>query len=116
MEEGADGGGCEMGEGRCILIITTAPPGDTDRIAQTLVEEHLAACVSVMPVRSHFIWDGRLSRENEEMLFVKTTSDAAERARRRILELHSYQLPEIIALEIADGHEPYLRWIQESVR
>lgn len=104
-----------MGERRCMLIITTAPPGDADRIAQALVEEHLAACVNVIPVRSHFIWDGKISRENEEMLFVKTTSDAAERASRRILELHSYQLPEIIALEIADGHEPYLRWIRESV-
>lgn len=99
-----------------MLIITTAAPGEADRIAQALVEEHLAACVSVTPVRSHFIWDGKLSREDEEMLFVKTTSDAAQRARRRILELHSYQLPEIIALEIADGHEPYLRWIRESVR
>lgn len=99
-----------------MMVITTAPPGDADRIAQTLVEEHLAACVNVIPVRSHFIWEGKISRENEDMLFVKTTPDAAERVRRRILELHSYQLPEIIALEIADGHEPYMRWIHESVQ
>lgn len=105
-----------MGERRCMMVITTAPPGDADRIAQTLVEEHLAACVNVIPVRSHFIWEGKISREKEEMLFVKTTPDAAERVRRRILELHSYQLPEIIALEIADGHEPYMRWIHESVQ
>lgn len=105
-----------MGERRCMMVITTAPPGDADRIAQTLVEEHLAACVNVIPVRSHFIWEGKISRENEDMLFVKTTPDAAERVRRRILELHSYQLPEIIALEIADGHEPYMRWIHESVQ
>lgn len=105
-----------MGERRCMMIITTAAPGDADRIAQALVEEHLAACVNVIPVRSHFIWEGKLFKDEEEMLFVKTTSDAAQRVCRRILELHSYQLPEIVALEIADGHEPYLRWIHESVQ
>jgi len=113
MEEGADRRGREMGE--YTLIITTAPPGEADRIAQALVEERLAACVNILPVRSHFIWEGKLSRENEEMLLAKTRSDVAERACRRIRELHSYQLPEIIALEIAHGHEPYLRWIDASV-
>lgn len=113
MEEGAHREGRKMGE--YILVITTTPRGDGDRIVRALVEERLAACVNILPVRSHFTWENKLSSEDEEMLFIKTTSDMFNRVSEKILELHSYQLPEIIALEIADGHPPYLRWIGDSV-
>lgn len=97
------------------VILCTAPLGGAEKIARALVKERLAACVNVSQVRSYFAWEGRLSEEDEELMTIKTERRMIEPLKKRIKELHSYQVPEIIVLPIAEGDEPYLRWLNNSV-
>jgi periplasmic divalent cation tolerance protein len=98
-----------------VIILCTAPADGADRIAKALIEERLAACVNVGAVRSYFLWEEKLCKDNEELLIIKTEQGMAERLMARIRELHSYQLPEMIMLKIAGGDERYLQWIGRSV-
>ena len=98
-----------------VVILSTAPTGEADWIARTLVDENLAACVSISQVRSYFVWEGKLSEEIEDMMIIKTESSLADKAKMRIKDLHSYGLPEVIVLPIIGGDEGYLKWIKQSV-
>ena len=98
-----------------VVVLCTAPVGGAESIAKALVEERLAACVNVGAVRSYFIWEEKLCKDNEELLIIKTERKMAERLMARIRELHSYQLPEMIMLKIAGGDESYLQWIGQSI-
>ncbi|MBM4184369.1 MAG: divalent-cation tolerance protein CutA [Gemmatimonadetes bacterium] len=100
-----------------VAVLTTAPNMEVaERIGETLVAERLAACANVVPgVRSVFRWQGAVSRESEVLVLVKTTSDALEALRRRIVEVHPYDVPEVIALDVCAGHEPYLDWVRAEV-
>lgn len=98
-----------------VVVLCTAPQGGADRIAEELVKEHLAACVSIGSVRSYFHWEGNLSAEAEDLMIIKTRSSVLQQLCKRIRELHSYQVPEIIVLPISGGDESYLSWLGESV-
>lgn len=98
-----------------LIVLCTAPPGGGEGIARALVEERLAACVNVSQVRSHFIWEGTFSQEQEELLIIKTETRLAGKVGERIKELHSYQVPEIIVLPIAGGDDRYLGWMRETM-
>lgn len=84
-------------------------------MAYTLVEEQLAACVNVMPTTSLFRWEGKLSREDESLLIIKTRYSFFRNLEKRVKELHSYQVPEIVALPVVAGSKQYLDWVKESV-
>jgi periplasmic divalent cation tolerance protein len=79
------------------------------------VDERLAACVNIMPVRSCYLWEGKINLEGEELLIIKTEQSMVEQLVSRIIELHSYKVPEIIVLPIVDGYPPYLHWIAQSL-
>lgn len=98
-----------------VIVLCTAPPGGSEKIAKALVEERLAACVNVAQVRSYFYWEGKSCDETEELMIIKTAMKQVERIKARIRELHSYELPEIIVVPIAGGDERYLQWICQSV-
>lgn len=98
-----------------VVVLCTAPVGGAEKIAKPLVEERLAACVNVSQVRSYFTWEGKLSQDNEELMFIKTERRMIEPLKKRIKELHSYQLPEIIVFPIVEGDAAYLQWIGDSV-
>ncbi len=98
-----------------VVVLCTAPVAGSDKIARALVEERLAACVNVAQVRSHFVWEGRLSSEQEELMIIKTEQRMVEALKERILDLHSYLVPEIIVIPIKEGHEPYLDWIDQAL-
>ena len=98
----------------CVALCTTTP-GEAERIARALVEERLAACVNIVPVRSCYLWEGKLNMEGEEQLIIKTEQRMIEPVMARIIELHSYKVPEIIVLPILSGHQPYLDWLSQSV-
>jgi periplasmic divalent cation tolerance protein len=98
-----------------VVVLCTAPSGGAAGIARALVEERLAACVNVSTVRSYFVWEGKLAEEGEELMIIKSEKQMVESLTKRIKELHSYRVPEIIVLSISEGDEAYLRWLDESV-
>jgi periplasmic divalent cation tolerance protein len=98
-----------------LVVFCTAAPPEAEGLAGRLVEERLAACVNIASVRSCYIWEGKLCRDEEALLIIKTTKSLFEPLKKRILELHSYTVPEIIALPVALGYRPYLDWIAGSV-
>jgi periplasmic divalent cation tolerance protein len=99
------------------LVLTTAGSSEEARkIAHALVEGKLAACVNIVPqIQSVYRWQGKIEEAQEWLLIIKTTDAAFERVRDAIKQLHSYELPECIAVEIEDGSPEYLKWIGESV-
>ncbi|MCX6678099.1 MAG: divalent-cation tolerance protein CutA [Methanothrix sp.] len=98
-----------------VVVFCTAGPGEAEPLASALVEERLAACVNISPVRSCYFWEGKLNCDEEVLLIIKTKKSQFEPLQKRILELHSYAVPEIIALPIIEGHQPYLDWVAQSV-
>jgi periplasmic divalent cation tolerance protein len=99
-----------------IVVLVTAPSElEAEKIGQTLVGEKLAACANlVRGIQSIFFWQGKVCRESEVLIVIKTRSDLFEPLMARVKSLHSYTVPEIIALPIIKGSEDYLRWIRES--
>jgi periplasmic divalent cation tolerance protein len=95
------------------LILSTVPPEKAAEIARKLVEEKVAACVSVLPaVASTYFWKGKLERADEALLFVKTPRRRARRCAERLRELHPYEVPEIIELRPTRVFRPYLDWVR----
>ena len=98
-----------------IVLITASSQKEAETIAKTLIEEYLAACVNFMPVTSVYRWQGKVCQDSEWQLIVKTDLRLFPRLESRIRELHSYELPEMIALPIINGSKLYLYWIQHNV-
>lgn len=101
---------------RCVVLCTVGKAEDADRLARALVERGLAACVNVVPgLASVYRWQGRVEREAELLLLIKTRADRFEALRDAIVSLHPYQVPEVIALPVQAGHAPYLAWLDAAV-
>jgi periplasmic divalent cation tolerance protein len=96
-----------------LVVLVTAPdPEKAAQIARALVEERLAACGNVVPgLRSIYRWEGKVQDDREALLLLKTTRARFEALRARVLALHPYQVPEVIALAVEAGSAPYLAWI-----
>ncbi len=102
--------------GFLIVFCTCADEQEALRLANTLVERRLAACVNILPrVQSVYRWEGELKSESEHLLLIKTTEERFPALRDGITELHSYNVPEILAVPVWGGSDKYLAWIQESV-
>ena len=98
------------------MLSTVATAEDAERLARALVERGLAACVNVVPgLVSFYRWKGEMQRDEELLLVAKTRAERFEALRRALVELHPYEVPEVVALGVDAGHEPYLRWLDESV-
>jgi periplasmic divalent cation tolerance protein len=96
--------------------MTFSSSEEAGRIAATLVQERLVACVNVIPaVRSIFFWDNALQDETEVLAVAKTTLDQLDAVVRRVKSLHSYSVPEVIGLPILGGSDDYLRWVKAAV-
>lgn len=103
-------------KGKLVVLVTCANASEAGRIAQTLVEERLAACVNVHAAAlSIYRWQGKVERAREIPLTIKTSAGLFPRLERRIRELHSYDTPEIVALPVATGSRDYLLWIEASL-
>src|SRR3990170_4819722 len=99
-----------------VVYVTVSSFEEGDRLAHTLVEERLAACVNrLRPIQSVYRWEGKIEQSEEELLIIKTRGELFDRLKTRVQELHSYSVPEIIALPILEGSEPYLKWLKEQV-
>jgi periplasmic divalent cation tolerance protein len=100
------------------LVLCNTPADLSEQMARVLVEEGLAACVNVVPgVKSVYRWEGKVCVDEENTLLIKTTKSALELLTKRIVELHTYDLPEVIALTInnEEGEPRYLEWISRQL-
>jgi periplasmic divalent cation tolerance protein len=100
-----------------LIVLCTMPPGEpAEQMARTLVAERLAACVNLITgVRSLYSWQGQLCDDAEVLALIKTTRAGFETLRARLAALHPYDCPEIVALPVQAGHEPYLAWLAGAV-
>jgi periplasmic divalent cation tolerance protein len=100
------------------VVLCTVPNEETGvRIARALLEEHLVACVNILPqVRSLYRFNGNIEDEQELLLVIKTRDDRYERLEQRIRDLHPYDVCEVIALPMSAGSKPYLDWILSETR
>ena len=98
------------------VVLITAPDSETGvRLARSLVDERLAACVNLVPgVRSVYRWEGSVRDDAEVLLVVKTRADRLEALAARVGELHPYDVPEVLALPAVGGSEAYLAWVREE--
>src|SRR6266571_4946188 len=101
---------------KIIVFVTCESKEQAENIAQTVVSERLAACVNVLPgIRSCYVWDKKLTWSDEVLLLIKTTRGRFNQLQDRIKELHSYSVPEIVAVTIDTAFDKYLDWIDASV-
>jgi periplasmic divalent cation tolerance protein len=100
-----------------MVFVMAANEDEAQRIAQALVAERLAACVNITgPVRSIYRWRGEIENASEYMLVIKTSKRHFSKLERRVRELHSYEVPEIVAVTLVQGSKPYVAWLAESTR
>ena len=100
------------------VVFCTCPPDEAKSLAQRLVEERLIACANILPgVTSVYRWEGAICEDDETLLIMKTSAKRIPELTERIRALHSYEVPEIIALPLAtdEGNPAYLRWLMEQV-
>ena len=100
---------------KIVILITTSNMDEAERIGRTLVEERLAACANIVEgVRSIYRWKGEVCDDRECLMVVKTTAANFDVVEKRVRELHSYEVPEVIAITIVNGSKPYLDWLEEN--
>ena len=100
-----------------LVVLTTTPDfSEASSLAQKIVEAKLGACVQIVPqITSIYVWDGAIQKEDEQLLLIKTTEEKYFELERFISENHSYDVPEIVAIESAHVLKPYLDWLEQSV-
>ncbi|MEO0140419.1 MAG: divalent-cation tolerance protein CutA [candidate division WOR-3 bacterium] len=102
---------------KVFVVLCTIPPDKAEALAKSLVENHLAACVNIIPsVKSFYRWEGNLCEDTEALLVIKTTEEAFPALLEFTKANHPYSVPEIIALSVSEGNPDYLGWVERSVR
>jgi periplasmic divalent cation tolerance protein len=103
-----------------VIVLTTIGVGvdaDPAALARTLVEERLAACVNILPaMTSLYRWEGRIEKDQERQLVIKTTRDRLAALEERVRHLHPYEVPEFLVLPASGGSDAYIQWVGESTR
>ena len=100
-----------------VVFVTASNKKEAVRIAEELVTKKLAACVNIIDkIESLFWWQGKVDRAKEALLIIKSKKEKLAKIIKTVKALHSYEVPEIIALPISGGYKPYLGWINDTVR
>jgi len=98
-----------------VVLVTAKDKAEAEHIAQGLLEEKLIACANILEgVTSLFWWEGKIDRAQEVLLILKTKKGLFSKLKQSVKKRHSYDVPEIIALSIAEGNEDYLKWVGAS--
>jgi periplasmic divalent cation tolerance protein len=103
-----------MTQGHTIVLTTTDNRDEADRLAAALVQNRLAACVQIMAIDSHYVWDGKAQTSAEFLLLVKTRAELYADVETFLAENHSYDVPEIIQVPVISGSAAYLAWIDKN--
>lgn len=99
-----------------IVLVTAGSQTEAEQLAEALIAAKLAACVSILPIRSIYTWKGEVCRDSEWQLLIKTDLALFAALEEKIRQIHSYETPEIIALPIAAGSEAYLNWLSGQLQ
>jgi len=100
-----------------VMISTAGSEKEARRIARTLVEDRLAACVNVIPgMTSFFFWGGKFCRQKEALIVVKTVGKRSKEIINKIKKMHGYEVPEVISLKVHEGEKNYLHWLNKMVK
>lgn len=100
-----------------VILVTSKDVEEAETIASYLLQEKLIACANIVEnVRSLFWWEGKIAKANEALLIIKTNQNLLEKIIKAVQSIHSYEVPEVIALPIVGGNPKYLEWLNESVR
>jgi len=101
---------------KIVVLSTCASEQEAEKLARSLVEQHLAACVNVVAgVRSYYRWQGAIEAAGECLLLIKSSRERLEGLRTALEREHSYEVPEVIVLPVVDGAANYLNWLQASL-
>ena len=99
-----------------VVFVTAGTQEEAQKIAGTLLERRKAACVNIVPrVDSHFRWEGKLETDQEVLLIIKTRASLVDELVDLVKSIHSYEVPEVIALPVIGGNQDYLEWVDEEV-
>src|SRR5579863_9056777 len=103
---------------KCVVLVTCANEREAKRIARAVVEQRLAACVNILPgaVQSIYRWKGKVESARERLMIVKTSRKRLAKLQAAVERLHSYDVPEFVALPIVAGSRSYLAWIEDSIK
>jgi len=99
-----------------VVVTTTETEEEARRIAQAIFNARLGACVQILPIESIYRWEGKVEQAKEYRLEIKTRCDRYEQIETLIRNLHSYEIPEIVAIPVSGGSRDYLRWIDEELQ
>jgi periplasmic divalent cation tolerance protein len=102
--------------GFCVVLTTTDGEEHAERIVEAVLEAKLAACLQLIPIRSRYIWEDKIARDNEVLMLIKAKSADYDDLAACIRTAHTYEVPEIVRLDIAAGEKPYLDWITSVTR
>ncbi len=105
-----------MSDGYCIVMTTFDDDSVARRVAETLLERRLAACVQITSIDSYYRWEGEVRSDAERLALIKTKTESYDEVERVVLELHSYDTPEIVAVPVVRGSAAYLGWIDAECR
>lgn len=101
---------------KIVVLSACSSPAEAEKIAHAVIEKRLAACVNLLPgVQSIYRWRGAVERSDEVLLVIKSSRELFDRLRGELLKMHSYEVPEILALQIVDGAEGYLEWMEREL-
>ncbi len=97
-----------------LIVYVTCPPNDSEKLAEAVINEKLAACVNILPAKSLYFWEGKLCRDKEALLIVKTTRGRYNDLESKIKKIHPYDTPEIVAIKAESVQADYLKWVHEQ--
>jgi periplasmic divalent cation tolerance protein len=98
----------------CVVMTTVSNKEQAEKLARTVLEARLAACVQIQDITSYYWWDEKINRDAEQLLFLKTTADKYQALEAHLIANHSYDTPEILRLPVEAGFEKYLNWMQSE--
>ena len=102
---------------KIVILSTCGSPEEAEKIARLLVQQHLAACVNIIPrMRSVYRWNGAVETAEESLLVIKSSRELFDSLRPVLEQAHSYEVPEAIALAILDGAGTYMNWLEANLR